>query len=282
MENPELIASKFKIRASAALDICTGTVGLTDVQFARMAELTLREQGTGKPLTADMVDELAKLKMKHAFPELPDGAKTYCKKWLKEYLYKRRPDIKSKYIDKGNAQEEDGFTVMCLELNLGMVYKNTTFHEDEYMCGTDDVFTGGKVYDNKCSWSLDTFPMFETELPDAKYEWQVNVYANLRKVSDGVVAYTLVDAPLDIVERELRWIDDQNKKYKKAMELIFTEAQFKEAQAMYFPDATDTYFIEIPQEKRIKPFGVTKDEAKINLIIERVKMCRAYILTLLK
>ena len=277
----EKIANSFKIRCSAIYDICLGTIGLTEKQEIRHAELAARHNGEGKPLTANMIAELNILIDKKQNPELPETAKTYCKKWLKEYLYKRRKDIKSKYIDKGNLCEEDGFTLMCLELNLGMVYKNTEFLSNDYMCGTDDLFVNGVVYDNKSSWHLDTFPMFETEIPDERYEWQINGYEELRKVNDGVLAYTLIDAPLELIEREIKWLTDPNDIYKKVSEMVYTKDNFELLKANLFPIATLDMFVEIPQSKRIKSFKITKDPAKIETIKQRVPMCRAYIRTLL-
>jgi hypothetical protein len=192
-------------------------------------------------------------------------------------MFGRRPEIKSKYLDKGNASEEDGFTLMCLELNLGMVYKNTELLQNEYQKGTDDLFVNDIVYDNKCSWSLDTFPMWETELPDEKYEWQVNSYCSMRGVKNGVVCYTLIDADKATVEREIKWCVDPDEAYRKTMNLVFTKSYFDELKAEFFPSSTLDCFIEIPQEKRIKPFKVTLDPAKITKIAQRVPMCRAYI-----
>ena len=42
---------------------------------------------------------------------------TYLEAWLKDHLYKRRTEIKSKYLDKGNISEEYGFTLMALQLD---------------------------------------------------------------------------------------------------------------------------------------------------------------------
>jgi len=288
MDGIEVIANAFKIRASATLDICAGTTGLTEAQEIELATLIQRNTDFAngvpkvKPLTDILVAKLVSQTYKRDNPELPDGAKTYCKKWLKEYLYKRRADIKSKYIEKGNSTEEDGFTLMAVELGLGMVYKNTQYHSNEYMQGTDDLFVNGVVYDNKSSWSLDTFPMFEAEIPDDKYEWQLNTYCVLRGVNDAVLAYTLIDAPIEMVERELKWLPTDNEKYRRAVNMLFTTEAFEAARIALFPDATYTYFTPIPQEKRIKKFPVTCEQYKTNLTIERVKMCRSYILTLLK
>jgi hypothetical protein len=44
---------------------------------------------------------------------------TYLESWLKEAMFKRRPEIKSKYIDKGNISEEDGFTLADIAERFG-------------------------------------------------------------------------------------------------------------------------------------------------------------------
>ncbi len=284
MERSEIekIASAFKIRSSATYDICCGTIGLTEKQQITYDTLMARKNDlAAKPLTANMIADLNILQDKKDNPELPETAKTYCKKWLKEYLYHRRKDIKSKYLDKGNICEEDGFTLMCLELNLGMVYKNTEFHSNEYMQGTDDLFVNGVVYDNKSSWDLDTFPMFETVVPNDHYEWQLNSYAELRGVDDAVLGYTLIDAPLELIEREIKWLTDHNDIYKRVCEMVYTKEYFETLRVNLFPDATVDYFIEIPAKERVKAFKIKRDPKKIETIKQRVPMCRAYITTLL-
>jgi len=284
---PQEIAARFKIRCSAILDICAGEIGLTEKQQLKYDTLIQRakdfKNGVAKvkDLTDIMKSELSELQFKKDNPELPEGAKTYCKKWLKEFLYKRRAEIKSKYLDKGNQCEEDGFTLMCLELNLGMVYKNTEYFENEYICGTPDLFVRKIVYDNKCSYSLDTFPMFETENPKPEYEWQLNGYAELLKTDDAVLAYTLIDAPNDIISREVKWLIDPNDIYNKLCDLIYTKDNFVKAVSEYCPDSTADHFIEIPQEERIVKFEFKKDQSKINKVNERVPMCREYIISLL-
>jgi hypothetical protein len=268
------IANSFKIRCSAILEIVGGEIGLTERQQSKLTELQTRT----KPLTDNMKAELAVLLRKKANPELPEGAKTHCDKWLKEFVWKRRPEIKSKYITKGNLNEEDGFTVMAVELGLGMVYKNTQYHSNEYIHGTDDLFVKGIVYDNKCSWDLSTFPMYAKEIPDVKYEWQLNGYCELRNVDDAVLAYTLIDAPQELIEREIKWLTDHNEIYKKVCNMVYTADYFNHLRDNFFADATYNYFVEIPQSKRIKPFNIKRDPLKINKTIERVKMCRSYIL----
>jgi hypothetical protein len=278
LEQIVAIANSFKIRASATLEICAGEIGLTEKQQLEFDTLLARS----KAMTDIMAAKLIAYHYKIANPELPEGAKTHCKKWLKEKQYRRRGDIKSKYIDKGNTSEEDGFTLMAVQLGLGMVHKNTQLHQNDYIIGTDDIFAGGIVYDNKCSYTLDSFPMYEFEIPDQKYEWQINSYADLRGCENGVLAYTLIDAPIEIVEREVKWIMKPNDIYRKLCELVYTKDYFDTLVQRFCPDATYTYFVEIPEADRIKAFNIKFDIGKRDKTYQRVIMCREYIINLLK
>lgn len=271
---------QFKIRASKCSEIMGGSIGLTDTQTVRLAELHERKIGNGKPLTANMETEYAELIDKRDNPQLPQGAQTYCKKWLKIHNWKREEEIKSKYIRKGNDTEEIGFTLICVQLKLGMVYKNEQYRENEYSTGTWDLLVGDTVYDNKSCWSLDTFPMYETKNPKPEYEWQMQVYMGIAGVNKAVLCYTLNDAPEIEIKRELQWVDTQEEKAKKLVNMIFTKSYFEEMKAKYAPDAK-VEFIEIPEEKRIKTFPFFMDNSVHYRIKERVKMCNSYINSLL-
>src|SRR5690606_4745172 len=152
---------QFKIRCSAIHKIMAGTIGLTDIQENRLKELKNRWEdsaiGKAKPLTENMEKELSQLQYKKLNPELPEGLKSYCKQWLKETLYKRREQVKSKYISKGHDTEEEGFTMMAVHLKLGFVQKNEEFKQDDFIMGTCDLDhdASDTVFDNKSSWSLD-------------------------------------------------------------------------------------------------------------------------------
>lgn len=287
LEQIEQIANSFKIRSSASIEIM-GKMGLTDKQQDEYDTLVKRNLDFAngvdkvKPLTDIMVAKLKELTYKKESPELPDGAKTHCKKWLKQRTWHRRGEIKSKYIAKGNTHEEDGFTLMCLQLNLGMVYKNTKLYENEYLIGTPDLIVRPKVLDNKCSWDLDTFPMYETEIPDEKYEWQLNSYAELAECEDGLLCYTLIDADESFIQQAIRWALSDNEKYDIVNRMVFTKEYFERLKAEYFPSADYDYFVEIPEEERIVSFPVKKDPAKIEGLYKRVPMCREYIKSLLK
>lgn len=206
---------------------------------------------------------------------------SYLESWLKEYLFKRRPEIKSKYIAKGNECEEDGFTLMAVQLGLGMVYKNDKFFENDFICGTPDLIVNDVVYDNKCSWSLDTFPMFDKEIPNKDYWWQLQCYMELTGCRKAVLAYTLVDATYLMVHNAVKWLSNPEEIYITISNMVYTKDLFIELINEFCPTAESDYFIEIPEEKRIKTFNIDYDANAIQLINNRVLECRNYLKTLI-
>lgn len=277
---------KFKIRCSALSKITSGTIGLTDTQKATLADLESRENGThpkGLKLTARMDVELAELQHKRLNPELPQGAKTYCKQWLKEYLYNRREQLKNKYVAKGYSTEEDGFTSMCVQLGLGMVYKNEEFKDNGWLIGTCDLDHDPKdtVYDNKSSWTLDQFPMFETECPNNDYLDQVQGYMELWDRGFGSVVYTLNNLPEELLQHQFKpWLSDDEKQ-DVALNFIYTREYWDAMKSKYFSSAEDIDFVEIPEEKRVKEFKVKRNPLFIQEAKKRVEMCQKYIETLI-
>ena len=203
---------------------------------------------------------------------------TYVKEWLKETLYKRRKQLSNKYMDKGNINEEDGVTLLALHFGTWLD-TNTKYMENDWACGTCDInHKELGVWDIKNSYSLDTFPMFETKIPNTDYADQVNVYQELydNKVGGGV-AYVLTDMPNELLERELKWIDSDDDKQEKALNYIYTLERWKKVKAEYFPNAKEIDFIEIPANKRVKTFDVPYDEEKIKKLKNRVEEIRNFI-----
>lgn len=277
---------EFKIRCSAINLIMAGTIGLTETQKATLQDLELRANGThpkGLKLTDNMRNQISELTYKRDNPELPEGAKTYCKEWVKQTLYGRREQVKSKYIDKGHATEEEGFTAMAVQLKLGMVHKNEEFKKDEFMMGTCDldVPSMDMVFDNKSSWSLDQFPMFESDLPNKDYEAQIQGYMHLWGRKKGAVVYTLNDIDLDQLSHLMKPWNSDNENRDIALNLIYTSEVWSKAKERFFPNADEIDFIEIPEKDRVKPFYFIYDPDFIESVQYRVKLCREYIKTLI-
>lgn len=282
------IADSFKIRGSATIEIVAGEIGLSETQEEKLNTYTqrLKDFNNGVPkvkdLTAKQKSELSSLIHKRDNPELPEGAKTHCKKWLKHNQYGRWPELKNKYITKGNEQEDEGFTLMALQLNLGMVYKNTEYRENDYACGTCDLDHNKVGYDNKCSWSLETFPMYEEEMPDKGYWWQLQNYSiNWPTWEELSLCYTLVNSSEEEVLKAIKWTDNYNERYRIVERMIYTADEFERLRIKYFELSEYKSFKEIPEEDRIKQFTFLPDPVAKEKIKQRAYMCKEYIFKLL-
>lgn len=133
---------------------------------------------------------------------LSETAKTMLVLWYKEKLYKRRKEIQSKYMTKGNTVEDA--SIAYVNTIYGTDYKkNEQYYENEYVHGTPDI-VGDTIIDIKNSWDFSTFPLFSSTIPTKDYEWQVQGYMMLTGATKASVVYTLMDLPDDLIEREYR------------------------------------------------------------------------------
>lgn len=209
------------------------------------------------------------------------GAKTFCKKWLIENMFERREEIKSKYIQKGLDTEEQALNVLVRVLKLSMIYKNEERKTDDYKTGEIDFIHDGIIYDNKSSFSIHTFPLFEDKL-DPIYYAQQQGYMDLWNIDKAKVCYTLVDTPFDILEKEVKWLNDDDEKQKKALSLVFTSRYWDDVKQRLFPNAKDIKFKSIEDRYRLKVFEVDREKDFINNVHIKVKGCREYINQLVK
>lgn len=212
---------------------------------------------------------------------LSQGAETYCKEWIKENVYGRSNYSENKQTAKGIYTEEEALNILVRALKLGMIYKNEERKTDEYKTGEIDFLHDDVIYDNKSSYSFQTFPMFETKL-DRVYEDQQKGYLHLWDKQIARVCYTLVNTPIDMLRSELKWLSDDDAKQEKALNHLFTKDAFIEAKETLFPMAKKIDFIELTDAQRVKVFEVRRDDEFINHIHITVKKCREYISKLME
>ena len=190
---------------------------------------------------------------------LSKTAKTYCETWLKEQLYNRKHEIRSKYLTKGIEAEQDSIELLGRHMDK-MLIKNEQHESNDYMTGTPDIVLSNSIIDVKSSWDCFTFPKFETEI-DKNYEWQLQGYMELFDKGRAMLVYCLVDTPEDLIDREIRYQFDD--------EIIDVE-KYEEARQRYI-------YSDLPDSMRIKTFHVGRDQSKADAIRERVDLCREYI-----
>lgn len=254
---------RFKIRASACGHIMGGVIGLTESQEKEYNTLVNKDSVTTK-----QGEKLALLITKKQNPELPAGAKTYCKDWLKGQLYNRRKEIHSKYLNKGNDVEDQSINYVAEKLGYGMLFKNSKQFSNDFMQGEPDVILSDTVIDVKNSWDFTTFPLFETEVPNMDYYWQGQQYMELTGKKKFKLVYTLIDTPEYLIEREFNsycWLNNIDQDQD-----IYDDFVAR----MTYPDVDDSL--------KIKVFDFEYNESDVKDIYTRVEMCRDYIIELSK
>lgn len=170
------------------------------------------------------------------------GGKTYLKEWIASQIYGVEKQIKSKYIDKGVMMEDQAINFAVKMLDIEFALKNESRFEDDYFTGEPDMILNDRIIDIKNSWDCFTFPLFETEIPNSDYFYQLQVYMHLTGKRNATLVYVLLDDPAT------NW----------------------EAGIIY--DVEDKY--------RIKTFDVEYDPMVIESLINKVIEARQYISTL--
>lgn len=135
--------------------------------------------------------------------ELSKTVETFAQDWLKESIYGVKKDFSSKYTEKGNLMEDSAIEMAIKWLDLPLLtQKNEQYFEDEYFTGTPDLILDDEVLDIKCSWDCFTFPLFEDELPDKAYYYQLQVYMHLTGKKKARIVYVLMNTPKKIANWE--------------------------------------------------------------------------------
>ena len=194
---------------------------------------------------------------------LSQTAKTYVEELAKEHLFGIKKVFKSRYTDKGNEVEEQAIELTEDVLGFEFLTKNENYYQNDWIKGTPDIITTSLVIDVKSSWSGDTFPFFESELPNKDYYYQVMGYMWLTGKKNALISYCLINTPEEIVNDEIRrtaW-----GKY----EIEPSEETIRDVMAIH-------NFDHIPKDRRVKAFHVEYNEAVVNEMKTRIEHCRTY------
>jgi hypothetical protein len=190
-------------------------------------------------------------------------AKSYIEELFKENYFGYRKEFSSRYTDKGLEMEDDAIQFASEQFDWDFVVKNTERFTNDYITGEPDINTDNLLADIKCSWSLDTYPMFEAEMKNKDYYWQLQGYMWLTGKTQAELVYCLMNTPLQIVEDEVR------RAHWKAG-LIDEDIDLRhEVQTKHNYD-------NIPSKLRVKRYIVERDEKAIEKIIEKVEIAREY------
>lgn len=252
------------VRCSSISDILTGEVGLTETQKERHKVLTDRHASISeKPLTENMLKEMNSLMFKKDNLEL---GKT-CKSKIQEMFNEREFGISNfwtnKYVEKGIGIEDESLMLAQKVNGWDFMTKNEERFTNSFITGEPDAVPDDFVVEIKSSWSINTFPMYETENPNKGYEWQVQGYLWLTDKEIGNLSYCLVDTPEILVVDEL---------YRTARKNGYIDLPPKiEAEIR-----GNHSYAHINPKLRVNNFEIRRDEKMIERIKERVSLCREY------
>ena len=187
---------------------------------------------------------------------------TFAENWYKEQLYERRQEFSSKYTEKGIEKEDGAIDLVADHFGYGLLTKNETWFENDFITGTPDIILGDRIIDIKCSWSAFTFPLF-AKVEDT-YDIQMQCYMALTDKSMAQVIYCLMDAPERLIDAEAN---------KQARILGLDDVPVE----LFEKVKANMTYSNLPNKLRIKSFEIKRDDKLINLIYERVKECRTHL-----
>ena len=188
-----------------------------------------------------------------------ETAKSYIKEWYVSELTGKQKEIKSKYLVRGNAMENDAIARVAIYYNCELE-KNEIQLENEFFTGTFDARTIDRVIDTKVPFDAFTFPFFDTKI-DSDYYAQLQIYMNLTGLRKASLCYCLENGSEEQVQKLLWGIDDPD----------INDWDAAEKQLSYD---------HLPDNLRIKVFEFDYDETFIEKAIQRVKDAREFLETI--
>jgi hypothetical protein len=257
---------------------CKADIDEQEKKFAALEE-RLQNMATGKKIKEKIeklkAEEAELFKVKDLEP-LSQTAKSYLAKVYAEVKYGKRSmqQLKgNKYTEKGKLVEEDGIDLVCL-LDRRMLRKNDVRLTNDFLTGEPDLYIGDDilnaeyVIDIKCPWDIETFFGNLGAPLNTDYFWQLQGYFALTGAPRGEVSYTLVSAPVDLVQEELR------KLYYKLGCVTEEDPRYIQEKREVINNMT---FEEMPPEHRRLKFEVERDDALIEKIYQKVEQGRQYL-----
>lgn len=215
-------------------------------------------------LTENMLNELAELRYKAEFLELPQTAKSYIESWLKGILYDKRSTYSSIYTDKGNIMEDLSIEYMVKVHDLGFAKKNKVRKSNEWCEGECDVELLNEIRDMKNSFSEETFPLFQKEI-DKDYWYQLLGYCWLWNKPKAMLVYTLMNCPEEVLFRMAKSAMYDLKNEGKLFDEVYEKLEKRYS------------FEHLPDHLRIKWWDVEYDKDVIEDIKFRVLLARDYV-----
>lgn len=191
-----------------------------------------------------------------------ETAKSYIKEWLISEITGKQKEIKSKYLERGNAMESKAIERVGKHYNCELE-KNEVNLENDFFTGTFDVKNFERVIDTKVPFDAFTFPFFVDKV-DTDYYGQLQIYINLTGLRKASLCYCLENGSTEQIER-LSW--------KIARELGKDEPDIEE----WEESEKQLSYDHLDDKLRIKVIELVYDEPFIKWAEQRVIESRNYI-----
>ena len=218
------------------------------------------------------------------------GEKEALKAYAAQFL-DRYKEVKSKYLEKGVANEQEAID-MVNRLRGTQYVKNPWRFDNDYLTGECDLLhdeLGFKmVSDIKCSWDWFTFT---DSIGDTSYEYQLRGYMELFNAQKAEVIYCLTDMPDDMILKAM-----ESESYKWGGDLpdlvairivknsIFDLDNFQRFLEIAPIDRRKVEkeidkFVPIPEKNRVHAITFEADSTKTKLMYKRLDEARNFIKT---
>lgn len=214
---------------------------------------------------------------------LSEGTKTHLIDVFISWKYKRREEVDSKFLRKGNECEQDAITLLS-RVTKKLYKKNDVRLCNEFVTGEWDLSIENdsvvvETIDTKTSWSLHTFLRATKKKLESMYYWQGQTYMWLTGATKHTVAYCLVNGTAQAIMDEKRKLsykrgmvdgegneseDFKNKCKQIEINHIFDIELFKSHNPYFdFHNDLSQWTYDIPIKERVFQFTFDRDEDAI-------------------
>lgn len=221
---------------------------------------------------------------------LSESTKTHLVDIFVSAKYDRREELHNKFLDKGNAREEDSITLLS-RVQKKFFKKNDIRLENDFISGECDIFLGESIhaatetFDTKTSWSAHTFFRSSNKDLDKAYYWQGLGYMWLTGAQRHTVAYCLVNGTQEAIMQEktkAQWLRLSESDYKRQCKQIeknhiYDIEHFKKENPFFqFDNDIENWHWDIPIEERLFTFTFERNEKDIERLEKRIVEARKY------
>lgn len=184
-------------RCSQLASIMPKSSGLTEKQEAELQKLIAKDSKSKKR------EELQQKKDYKPEYDLSEGAKTYVKSLVKQYVFGYKKNVSAPQTDKGTLVEPDSIKLFKKVKFKPKYKKNEERKRNGFIQGECDIYSEKDdiIIDIKSSYDLESFPATTEDIDAKQYEWQLRGYMMLWGASKAKLAYCMVTTPISCMKR---------------------------------------------------------------------------------